>query len=173
MIDVNYKPTCLLFLLVVFLIGIPITEARPTYFAAFKENYNADGTKIDTCNTCHTSGGGSPRNSYGLEYSTSGRDFTSIETLDSDNDGFTNIEEISSLTFPGDTSDFPQTTFATTVNSAQQQLATEVSVVNVTSEKTNIGPTKTTTQLQKVPGFETILAAIGFLAIVYIHRKYV
>jgi hypothetical protein len=33
--------------------------------------------------------------------------FESIENLDSDNDGFTNIEEIRNLTFIGDEKDFP------------------------------------------------------------------
>lgn len=171
MVDVNYKLTFLLFLLIVLLIGIPMAAARPTYLAAFKENYNTDGTKLDTCNTCHTSGGGSPRNPYGLEYSTGGRDFASIEALDSDNDGITNIDEINALTFPGDSKDFPQTTSEITTNETQQLLNAEVSVGNATSEIASTESINNTTQAQKVSGFEALLAAIGFLSIVGLHRK--
>jgi hypothetical protein len=49
-------------------------------------------------------------NPYGLDYDDYGRNadaLTTIEGLDSDNDGYTNIEEISALRFPGDENDDP------------------------------------------------------------------
>lgn len=170
----SYKLTIVLLLLVVVLIGAPMAAARPTYFAAFKDNYNTGGTKIDTCNTCHTSGGGSPRNPYGIAYSENGKDFTAIETLDSDNDGFSNIEEIIALTFPGNSSDYPETTPAITTNATQQQQITEDPISNVTQEKpTTEVPVNNTTEAPKSPGFEAILAVVGFLTIVYLTKKYV
>lgn len=145
----NYKLIIALLLLATVLIGVPMAAARPTYFAAFKDKYSTSGTRLDTCNTCHTSGGGSPRNPYGLAFSDSGHDFVSIELLDSDGDGFTNIEEIKALTFPGDANDYPQTT-------------------NTTQEK----PATTATNANKAPGFEAIIAVVGFLIIVGLHRKH-
>jgi hypothetical protein len=177
-INVNYKLTLALFLAVIVLIGVPMVAARPTYFAAFKEKYNTGGTKLDSCNTCHTSGGGSPRNPYGIAYSENGKDFTSIENLDSDNDGFTNIEEINAQTFPGGPNDYPQTTNATpigtTTNVTQQQQNSEVPISNRTQEKpTTEVATSNTTNVQKSSGFEAILAVVGFLTFVYLNRKYV
>ncbi len=50
-------------------------------------------------------------NSYGVDYKSAGRfkvdTFGKIEGLDSDGDGYTNIEEINALTFPGDPDDNP------------------------------------------------------------------
>ncbi len=178
MINMNYKLTLTLFLAAIVLIGLPMAEARLTYFGAFKEKYNTVSTKLDSCNTCHTSGGGSPRNPYGIAYAISGRDFTSIETFDSDNDGFTNIEEINALTFPGDANDYPQTTSVTstgtTANLTQQQQTSEVMISNGTEEKpTSQVPTSNATNLQKAPGFEAILTVIGFLMLVGLKREYV
>lgn len=142
----NYK---LIIILLIVLIGVPMAAARPTYFAAFKDKYSTSGTRLDTCNTCHTSGGGSPRNPYGLSFSDSGHDFSSIETLDSDSDGFTNIEEINALTFPGDANDNPKSN-------------------STTNEKSRTPSTNT----KKAPGFEAIVMVIGFGIIVNFHRKY-
>ena len=54
-----------------------------------------------SCNTCHTSGGGSPRNAFGLDVEnrvTPGGNETfwtpALAALDSDGDGFTNGEEL-------------------------------------------------------------------------------
>jgi type II secretory pathway pseudopilin PulG len=187
----NYKLTLALFLVSIVLIGLPMAAARPTYFAAFKEKYNTSGTKLDSCNTCHTSGGGSPRNPYGLAFSDSGHDFSSIEALDSDSDGFTNIEEINALTFPGNPTDYPQTTPATPTatipNVTHEQPTTEAPLSNGTPEKpvtqfpvnnttqekpTAEVPVSNTTATPKSPGFEAIFAVVGFLIIVGLHRKH-
>jgi hypothetical protein len=94
----------------------------------------AKSTKLDDCSLCHPGGKigsktyGScdychqtygtkvphtppvPLNSYGDAYKTVGRTTASIQTiqgLDSDGDGKSNLEEIQALTFPGDPKDYP------------------------------------------------------------------
>jgi hypothetical protein len=68
-----------------------------------------EGSRIDSCSFCHQ---GSPPalTQYGKDYLSHGRNsaaFTAIEALDSDGDGFTNIQEINALTFPGNPNDHP------------------------------------------------------------------
>jgi hypothetical protein len=94
----------------------------------------AKSTKLDDCSLCHPGGKigsktyGScdychqtygtkvphtppvPLNSYGDAYKAVGRTTASIQTiqgLDSDGDGKSNLEEIQALTFPGDPKDYP------------------------------------------------------------------
>jgi hypothetical protein len=93
----------------------------------------ARSTKLDDCSLCHPGGkvgtknygscdychntyllqpphGPVPLNGYGQDYLNAGRSqnaLTKIETLDSDGDGYSNIEEIDALTFPGNKSDYP------------------------------------------------------------------
>ncbi|MCE8425739.1 MAG: hypothetical protein J5U17_08185 [Candidatus Methanoperedens sp.] len=90
----------------------PQVMARQNYLSTFETTYPAAaGSRIDACNLCHNSPeGGDARNSYGLSYASSGRNFAAIETADSDGDGWTNLQEIKSLTFPGDANDHPTTT---------------------------------------------------------------
>ena len=58
----------------------------------------------------------------------SGHDFGSIESADSDGDGYTNIEEIAAGTFPGDPNDFPNAPPPTDIlsNPTEGTLGTEV-----------------------------------------------
>lgn len=67
---------------------------------------NIQNSRIDSCNLCHVSGSFA-RNPYGQAYATSGRNFVTIEILDSDGDGYTNLQEIQALSFPGNPSDVP------------------------------------------------------------------
>jgi hypothetical protein len=65
-------------------------------------------SRIDSCTLCHTSA--PSLNAYGSAYKSHGRNtaaLTAIEALDSDGDGFTNLQEINALTFPGSASDKP------------------------------------------------------------------
>lgn len=90
----------------------------------FNSVYGTKGTKLDTCSTCHTSG--RLLNSYGndakrkfsiMKASDSQTEeaqivafveaLKAIEPIDSDGDGFSNSEEITARTFPGDPSDHP------------------------------------------------------------------
>ena len=63
------------------------------------------GTTLDSCTLCHTASFG--KNSYGQAYKAANKNFAVIENRDSDGDGFSNIEEILALTFPGDPSSKP------------------------------------------------------------------
>jgi hypothetical protein len=59
------------------------------------------GTALDACSLCHVGETNYRLDAYGRAFDDSRRDFAAIEDLDSDGDGFTNIEEIAALTFPG------------------------------------------------------------------------
>lgn len=81
-------------------------EAKSDYLAAFRNEYPAAvGSRIDACSLCHSA---VPQlNSYGSAFGGAGREFASIEALDSDGDGVLNLAEIGALTFPGDPADVP------------------------------------------------------------------
>ena len=98
--------------LVAMLLLAPQVMAQQSYLSTFETTYPAAaGSRIDACNLCHNSPkAGDSRNPYGLSYDSSGRNFAPIENIDSDKDGWTNIQEIKSLTFPGDATDHPTTT---------------------------------------------------------------
>lgn len=172
----NSKLAIGLFVAMIVLIGATMAAARPAYFSSFRQNYDIGGTKLDSCNTCHTSGGGSPRNPYGMAYSESGRDFAAIGDLDSDNDGSTNLEEINGLTLPGDPNDYPQdisqTTSGTMVNVTPQQNMTNVSDDDTENTIAEI-PVNNTTEAPKSPGFEVIFAVLGCLMITGLKKKYI
>jgi hypothetical protein len=83
-------------------------QSTPEYMSQFNARYDTRGAKLDSCLTCHTSqsGGAANMNPYGVDFGKS-HDFASIEGLDSDGDGFSNIDEIKADTFPGDKDDNP------------------------------------------------------------------
>lgn len=88
------------------LIGSSSVSANTTIKDDFNTAYGTTGTRLDDCATCHTT---APElNPYGVALNDSGLDFAAIEPDDSDGDGFSNIDEIDNLTFPGDPNDFPQ-----------------------------------------------------------------
>lgn len=70
---------------------------------------NLNGSSLQTCDLCHTAS--IPNlNPFGAAYKANGRNpsaFGLIENLDSDGDGFTNIQEINALTFPGNPASKP------------------------------------------------------------------
>lgn len=100
---------CIAFVAILLL--APQVMARQSYLSTFETTYPAAaGSRIDACNLCHNSPqGGDARNPYGLAYASSGRNFAGIENTDSDGDGYTNLQEIQSLTFPGNANDHPTT----------------------------------------------------------------
>jgi hypothetical protein len=98
------------------------------------------GSRLDTCSLCHTSS--IPNlNPFGSAYKNAGRStsaFSAIESTDSDGDGFTNIQEIMALTFPGDASDFP-------AQSPPTATPFPPATATPTPTATNIPPTPTNT----------------------------
>src|SRR5207247_11400766 len=111
-----------LWLFIVFFCAVRAT-AYSTYLEAFSSYYFTTGTRLESCLVCHQGSNpttGPPqslRNPYGLDFASQPRlargaieaAFANIEGLDSDGDGFKNISEIDSLTFPGNANDFPAT----------------------------------------------------------------
>ncbi|MBS1245262.1 MAG: hypothetical protein H6R41_1799, partial [Deltaproteobacteria bacterium] len=88
-------------------------HAKPSYLSSFNSTYGTSGTNLDTCNLCHPGGNTGQFTSYGNAYKNNNHSFASIESLDSDGDGFTNIVEITARTFPGDPGSAPAPTDTT------------------------------------------------------------
>ena len=85
-----------------------IAYAKALYLDWFNAKYGTEGTRLDSCITCHLSSWpepSGPLNPYGVDFSKAGHSpeaFEAIEGLDSDGDGFSNKIEIENRTFPGD-----------------------------------------------------------------------
>jgi len=98
-------------LCVVFSIGaFGMSYALSSYLSSFNALYGTAGTAIASCALCHPAGGGnnaSNLNNFGNDYANNGYNYAAIANLDSDGDGFTNIEEITARTFPGDATSHP------------------------------------------------------------------
>ena len=119
-------------LTVAVLVGTALSVlALGSYLTNFNAQYNAQyqtaGSKLDSCILCHGASG-PPNNPYGADYAANGHDFASIEQLDSDGDGYTNLDEITAGTFPGDPNDFPNAPPPTDIlsNPTEGTLGTEV-----------------------------------------------
>jgi hypothetical protein len=59
---------------------------------------------LNSCTICHPAGGGNNSgnvNTYAEDFSANNNSYAAIENLDFDGDGFTNIQEITTRTFPG------------------------------------------------------------------------
>ena len=132
----------------IFLLNRVITaSAASSDYALMLGTYpNLSGSRIDSCSLCHTS---APLlNAYGAAYKALGRgnanSFHMIEALDSDGDGFTNIQEINALTFPGNAADFPQAATNTPTSVPPTATPTKTSVPP-TPTNTGVPPTATNT----------------------------
>lgn len=91
----------------VVLIASAVALGYSSYLNSFNTRYGTAGSRLDTCDLCHIPPSKTVRNPYGVDYANDGHNFAAIDTLDSDNDGWTNIDEINSRSFPGDSLDFP------------------------------------------------------------------
>lgn len=81
-------------------------EAKSSYLSSMMNTYPAlASTKLNSCQACHTTV--PTLNPYGQAYKNNGHNFPSIELLDSDGDGWSNMAEIQAVTFPGDSGDHP------------------------------------------------------------------
>ena len=84
-------------------------QAHPAFLRAFKAQYPK--TTLNDCLICHANQDDYERNAYGQDVenniSKGVPNFKAIEQLDSDGDGFTNIQEINAGSFPGDPTSVP------------------------------------------------------------------
>ena len=90
-------------------------SARSSYLSTFNTTYHTASTVLDSCDTCHGSGGTSTFNAYGNDVRANmGAGIASAlkqaEPIDSDNDGFTNLQEIQALSLPYDAKSTPAPT---------------------------------------------------------------
>jgi hypothetical protein len=116
-------------------------HARPAYLGTFDAKYGTDGTRLDTCSLCHIGNPGNVNlNPYGQAFEAApgfpnDAAFTAIEGADSDGDGFSNIDEINALTFPGDPADHPTAADTTppTVTSFEIPATSDSLTVPITS----------------------------------------
>jgi len=87
-----------------------IVGARSSYLTQFNTRYGTAGTRIAVCSLCHPGGNTNQFNGYANAWDSAGGNstaFATIEPLDSDGDGFSNIIEITARTFPGLATDRP------------------------------------------------------------------
>jgi len=84
-----------LLLLITFVLPFS-AQARPSYQPQLKP--------LEGCAACHNNQGGmGPLNSFGEAWVANGKAYNEkIANIDSDGDGFSNAEEITAKTFPGD-----------------------------------------------------------------------
>ncbi|NPE29567.1 hypothetical protein HNV12_16720 [Methanococcoides sp. SA1] len=158
-------------------------SAKSSFLSSFNQYYDTGDTKLDSCAVCHTGPNGGSINSYGRAYSESGRNYASIETRDSDGDGYSNMDEIDALTFPGNANDHPETTseiIPETVDNATEtpvdenadDQSMEESIIDEAQEETTTEENDSgTTTEQQSPGFEAILAFAGVIAVVCLKRR--
>ena len=82
-------------------------EATPKVQKTFTTRYPAtSSSKLVKCTTCHEVRPPA-LNSYGKDLKAAHGNLATIEKLDSDKDGFSNLAEIKALTLPGDPKDKP------------------------------------------------------------------
>ncbi|MDF1597716.1 MAG: c-type cytochrome [Acidimicrobiia bacterium] len=90
-------------------------KPQPGFLPAFEDTYPAAiGSRIDSCVLCHNIVGDEYKlNDYAKQWKED-ENFTAINNLDADDDGYTNIVEINAHTFPGNAADNPSTVTTTT-----------------------------------------------------------
>ncbi len=135
------------------LVGVLLYVIHPTPAQANSGDLNnalaqyaqISNTRLNSCSLCHSSS--IPGlNSYGAAYMAQGRSsaaLKAIEALDTDGDGFTNIQEINALTFPGNANDKPAAaaTATNTPTKAPTSTPTKAPTSTPTKAQTNT-PTK-------------------------------
>jgi len=99
-----------LILLMLILLSRPArVRANAGGMATFVARYpSVVNSKLDSCTTCHTTAPAT--NSYGADYLLYGRNgpaLVTMEPMDSDGDGWTNLLEIQDQKYPGDAADHP------------------------------------------------------------------
>ncbi|WP_440951710.1 PGF-CTERM sorting domain-containing protein [Methanococcoides sp. FTZ1] len=177
------KLIVVLLLAVILLAGPSVVSAKSSFLSSFNQYYDTEDSRLDSCAVCHTGPNGGSLNPYGRAYSESGRNYASIETRDSDMDGFSNLEEIDALTFPGNANDQPEpasevvpetvdNATGTPVDEITDDQSMDGSIVDEVQEGTitEVNDSGTTTE-QESPGFGAILAFVGVMAVVCMKRR--
>lgn len=92
-----FKKTTILFASTALFLGTSLF-AKQNFPSLIPNVNNIPGLNGNTCNTCHTNGGGSARNAFGLDVkknlSGNSINWAALSKLDSDGDGFTNGQEL-------------------------------------------------------------------------------
>jgi Copper amine oxidase N-terminal domain/Bacterial Ig domain len=98
-------------MLIITLFATSMVAGREMFYDMYINTYpNVKDTNLDVC-VCHTNPNGeNERNSYGMDFVAGGYELENIEYLDSDSDGWLNIDEINSGTHPGDPESNPGNT---------------------------------------------------------------
>ncbi|WP_292467450.1 PGF-CTERM sorting domain-containing protein [Methanolobus sp.] len=177
----KYKLILVLFLAAIMLTVAPMASAKSSFMSSFNNYYDTGDTRLDSCAICHSGPNGGSLNSYGRAY---GGNYASIEDRDSDGDGFSNLDEINALTFPGNANDFPEIAAEPVVEAIPELISEtpveetvddqnmEEPIVDETQEETTIEEQsdEATTEEQS-PGFEVILAIAGIFSVAYLKRR--
>ena len=147
--------TATLLILAGLLIAVQPTkvQALSSYLTLAVAKYPAiTNTSLNSCSLCHTS---VPAiNPYGAAFQSHGDNtaaFPAIKSINSDGDGFTNLQEIQALTFPGDASSKPLVQPTATKTSAPTATRTATATATSTATAT---PTASPTRAQ-VPATPT------------------
>ena len=93
--------TLLITLIVITASPIPESRAIPEYSRELPEALK------NFCQVCHVRASGGPMNSYGDDFTSNGRSVGAIGELDSDDDGFSNEDELAAGSLPGDPNSTP------------------------------------------------------------------
>lgn len=128
-------------------------QAFSSYQTDFASQYPAaSGSRLASCVLCHVNGpSAGPRNAYGTDYANNGHSFTAIQNLDSDGDGFSNLEEINALTFPGDASDRPAVASPTPTVTSPPPSPTPTTVLPTATATVAASPTSTSAVPSPMP----------------------
>ncbi|MFO0752419.1 MAG: S-layer homology domain-containing protein [Thermodesulfovibrionales bacterium] len=132
------KKLIVVFAVLVVFAGASVVFATPTYLNTFKSTYGTSGTALSSCTVCHAPSGPPDLNPYGNDFLNSGFTLSSIESLDSDGDGSSNMEEITARTFPGDASSKPAPPVSTKTLSVTKMGMGMGSGITVTSSPAGI-----------------------------------
>ncbi len=97
----NLLVTLLIAFVVLSASPIPESRAIPEYARELPEALKS------FCQVCHESAAGGPLNSFGDDFTSHGRSVGAISELDSDDDGFSNEEELAAGSIPGDPDSTP------------------------------------------------------------------
>jgi hypothetical protein len=98
----NKSPLFALLIVISLAVMLPAIYGIPLYMQDLPQAFKGE------CTTCHTSASGmGGLNRFGADFSNSGHSLDQIRNLDSDGDGYTNAQEFSEGTFPGDPRSYP------------------------------------------------------------------